>query len=377
MIDPVAGRRHGRELPRDADADRRMWTWFTLGYLGYGALLLLDHLLRTSSLDPPSVVRHATLRIGYALGHVALLPGLARIVSFTGRQSSLWRQVGAHLAGIVAYAAIVTGPLVVLGRLLWPYMDVTPPSFLGEWWDLLLTRLTTEATHYAVAVVGWYALVYDRRVQRAEYAAAELDRQLAETELNALRTQLEPHFLSNALNAIVAFIHDQPEIAEGMLGRLDRFLRHVLAASHTQRVPLRDELGLVEEYLAIHQFRFGARLEVSVEMADEVALTLVPVLVFQPLVENAIVHGVGSREGPGFVRVTARRAGSRLLTTIEDGGYAHPLEATAPSAPARGIGLGNTERRLASLYGAEWTLVMQRTERGTCVTITFPLDPAP
>lgn len=363
-----------RRLLRNTDDLPRAWAVFTLGYIAFGMVSAAQVVVQGGSADV-ALWRPMAFVAGHAMAHALLVPAVGGVVAATAAVPRLAAQVMAHLVAVTVYAAAIAAQVVVLDRLLFP--GIAPASFVHDWTVAFLVRSVSEALHYGVAVVAWYAFVYDRHVQATAIRTAALARQLAETELRALRTQLEPHFLSNALNAIVAFIRDQPDVAEGMLGRLDRFLRHVLDASHTQRVPLRDELRLVDEYLAIHRVRFGDRLEVAVDVADDVAAARVPVLIFQPLVENAIVHGVGTREGPGFVHIRASRHGGEVRTTIEDGGTPGGEPSLPPTTlRPRGIGLANTERRLTSLYGTAWTLTMQRTSRGTLVTISFPFDPA-
>lgn len=212
------------------------------------------------------------------------------------------------------------------------------------------------------------------RTRRLEQATASLRVQLAETELAMLRARLDPHFLFNALNSatVLARRGDGSQV-EHVLTRLAALLRHSLDAAGTQLVPLRVELEALGHYLGIEQVRFGERLAVEVSVPDGVAGRLVPSLVLQPIVENAIHHGFTDATRTLTVSVRATRLpDDSLELRVEDDGEGLTMDQR--EAPPERIGLGHTRARLAGLYGgaASLTLAPAPGGRGACVTIVLP-----
>lgn len=189
--------------------------------------------------------------------------------------------------------------------------------------------------------------------------------------------QLQPHFLFNTLHAISALVHEDAEEADRMVAHLSELLRLSLENAGAQEVTLRQELEFLEPYLQIEQARFGNRLALRRDIAADVLDARVPNLVLQPLVENAVRHGIASRSGPGLVEISARRAGDRLRLEVRDNGSGLP----AAGALREGVGLGNTRARLQQLYGADHRLEMRNVEGGGLrVTLEIPfavLDGAP
>ena len=170
-----------------------------------------------------------------------------------------------------------------------------------------------------------------------------------------LSMQLQPHFLFNTLNTIAELVHQQPAAAERMIGGLSHLLRETLHAGLVDRVPLSQELALLDRYIEIQRARFGDRLKVTVTVPDEADHALVPTLLLQPLVENAIKHGIGARAGAGHIEITAARNGEHLRIAIADDGRGLP----SGSLPG-GIGLDNCRSRLQTLYGVECVRVIDR-----------------
>ena len=224
--------------------------------------------------------------------------------------------------------------------------------------------------YYWVIVVAYLAARYRARVAR-------LEEQLARSRLDALRAQLQPHFLFNTLNSISVLTATDPSRANRMLLDLSELLRATLEAGGEHEVTLERELALLERYVAIQRVRFGDRLTARFEAGPEARAALVPALLLQPLVENAIRHGVEAT--PAAVRVTVRAApgDGRLLLEVEDSGPG--LGAGRPAAPGgggagEGIGLANSRERLAQLYGAAFRLELRPGEAGgVTVAIEIPL----
>jgi LytS/YehU family sensor histidine kinase len=204
-----------------------------------------------------------------------------------------------------------------------------------------------------------------------ERRALELEARLNEANLQALKMQLQPHFLFNTLNAIATLVHENPQAADDMIGSLSQFLRMCLDVSAQNEVPLQKELEFVNRYLDIQQTRFGGRLRVEREIDPRAEGAMVPPLLLQPLVENSIRHGFETRESGGVVTIRIQRREEMLrLEVCDDGGGFTGRELLARS---EGIGLSNTKARLQALYGErhEFRLIANRPT-GVCVHIEIP-----
>jgi sensor histidine kinase YesM len=216
---------------------------------------------------------------------------------------------------------------------------------------------------------------YQERQQHAlrlELQAAELKTQLVRAQLSALNMQLQPHFLFNALNAVMVLVRQRKAVeAEEMLGRVSDLLRCVLDGSDAQEVPLRRELEYLEQYLAIERVRFQDRLRIEVRADPAVLEAYVPYMGLQPIVENAIRHGIGGRSSAGMIRIVACRSGDLVRLEVQDDGPG------LCGAHHDGIGLTNTRERLRQLYGDAATLTLESGERGGAIaTLALPYRPA-
>jgi LytS/YehU family sensor histidine kinase len=222
-----------------------------------------------------------------------------------------------------------------------------------------------------VFIVGVGHYLPARAAHRAEELRAErLRASLAEARLRALQLQLEPHMLFNALNAIGALvITGRKDEAFDAVGRLGDLLRAVLATETQQEVSLREELRLTQSYLAIEQARLGDRLDARWEIAPGIEAARIPPLLLQPLVENAVRHGVARKVEGGRVVVRADRVGERLRLEVRDDG---PGVAAFTGAGGNGIGLENARRRLEQLYGSEHRLDLERSGEWTRVCLELP-----
>ena len=197
------------------------------------------------------------------------------------------------------------------------------------------------------AIHGWRATQRSHARERRE---AELECQLVEARLTGLTRQLHPHFLFNTLNTIVEFVRSNPPQAEEMLLDLSELLRHALRASDKHVVPLAEELELLDRYLAIQRARFGERMRVERRIAPQSMAAEVPVLLLQPLVENALIHGLDQSDVPVTITIEAELAGERLRLAVRD-----DAPGASDESKGEGIGLANTRQRLATLYGDDFS----------------------
>ena len=298
---------------------------------------------------------------------------------FPFRAGSLLVAVPAHVA--LALALAVAHEALVLA-VHWLLGFPTPPGpFWAAFVNVVPYRLGFALLSYGVLLGGVVATDYYTRLRSEQIAAAAVGRQLAEARLQALRMQLNPHFLFNAMNTIAMLVRRKADTAAvEMLAGLSEILRHVLVESPPQETSLREEITFTKRYLSIEQARFGDRLTVSIDIDPEVEEALVPTLVLQPLVENAIHHGVGRRAAPGWIEISARGMGDDLeLCVADDGpGPDGKAEARTPASGVRpassGIGLRNTRDRLARHYGDRGTFeLVARPEGGAISRVVLPL----
>jgi sensor histidine kinase YesM len=245
------------------------------------------------------------------------------------------------------------------------------PDRAGILRDLLVMGVVALLI-YPVSIVIHYLMLAYERAREAERNALESQVSAREAEVRALRAQLNPHFLFNSLNSINSLIGGDPEGARRMCESLGDFLRRTLNLGAKDAVPLADELALVDRYLGIERVRFGDRLAIDRTVDADAAVCLVPPLLLQPLVENAIKHGVADRVEGGTVRIVARRADGRLTIEVENG-----LDPEAPSRRGEGLGLENVRRRLDAFSAREARMDVHRNGNQFKVTLTLPATTAP
>ena len=234
---------------------------------------------------------------------------------------------------------------------------------------MMIGKLHTNVLTYA-SIVGLTHLVdYYRKYRDREVRSSKLEAKLARAELEVLKMQLHPHFLFNTLHAISTLMHRDVEAADRVLSRLGDLLRMAIADAGTQEVTLGHELEFVERYLEIQQIRFPERLRSTLDVAPEALDALVPSLVLQPLVENAVRHGIAPRTEGGELVIRAARRGEWLELAVEDDGPGLSGE----GVPKSGVGLANTHARLAQLYGSRFRFEMRnRAEGGLAILLVIP-----
>lgn len=248
----------------------------------------------------------------------------------------------------------------------------TPRTLLEQYTMTVADWIPVSMLLYWMTLIAGYALEASRRERAQALRTTELEGQLARSELAVLRAQLHPHFLFNALNTAVSLVRaHQPEAGIQVLTHLSDLLRQLVHGVE-QEVTLRDELRMLDSYLEIERARFGSRLAIVVDVPSKLQDAFVPGLVLQPLVENALRHGVGRRDAPGHVWIDARANGEALTLRVRDDGPGIALDAPASEPP--GVGIANTRARLARLYGDAGVLSLHNgADGGAEVIVSLPL----
>ncbi|HET6890422.1 MAG TPA: histidine kinase [Pyrinomonadaceae bacterium] len=286
------------------------------------------------------------------------------------RRETIVRAVPMHFIGAIALCIGWATLGLLLGLLLnrFPAEGHLVPAYVN--W--LLTSLPWSVFMYFTVLGCVYAFTYYRESRERESQQARLATQLAEARLGALRMQLHPHFLFNSLNAITVLVRDQnTRDASRMLELLSGVLRHVLQSGKRQWITLDEEIRFLEQYLEIEQVRFSDRLEVVWSIEDTVQDALVPEFILQPIVENAVRHGIAKRIEGGVIEISARDSDGELVLTVRDNGPGYY------PTPDMGLGLANTRARLETLFGESGRLeVINVAEGGTIVAIRCPLKRA-
>ena len=287
------------------------------------------------------------------------------------------REIGTHAAVAASIAALHAMVLPLLTRLL--FIPLGPAGISGAMRWAFAVYLPLDALTYCLIVGLGHASDVQRRARAAATRESAVRGELAASRLASLRAQLRPHFLFNALNAAIMLVRRGDATgSERVLTELSDLLRYVLrgaeddagSVENGEFVRLADEASFVESYLAIERQRFPDRLTAAIDVADNVRDAFVPHLVLQPLVENAVRHGVGARLGAGTVTIRAWRERDVLMMTVEDDG---PGPLAAAAQPMHGIGLSNSQARLATLYGGAATLTLAaRPTGGTEARVVLP-----
>jgi two-component system LytT family sensor kinase len=283
------------------------------------------------------------------------------------RRGHLARNIPIHFAAALLLCVLWAGSGLIYRHLLGMEPMGAPLQAMEGWF--LITLPFGVAVYFAVLGVE-HATVYYAEAREREVHAARLASQLAEARLGALRSQLNPHFLFNSLNAITVLVRDQDTAtASRMLEQLGEVLRQALQTDRSSEIPLADEIGFLERYLAIEQVRFSDRLRATFAVDPETTRAAVPSFVLQPLVENALRHGLARRTEGGALTITARREGNELVLEVSNDG---PGLGAAPVA-REGLGLANTRERLSTMYGERGRLTLaDRPGGGVVATVRLP-----
>ena len=324
-------------------------------------------LLASLAGGPPPAPRANPLALALAGAWLwaLLTPGL---ISTTRRIHDRTATRPARLTAHVAVFAIVH---VIDVTFYWVASDVIA-SNPRPWFPLLFSLVSYNALTYIVVAVAITALDAREALRAREVRENQLETQLALAQFHALRAQLHPHFLFNALNAISSLIHSDPARADRMLARVSDLLRIAIDTAVKPEIPLADEVEFAKRYLEIERMRYGDRLDVRVDIDSETAHALVPNMLLQPLIENAVRHGVAPHSAPGRVEVRAARVGNDLSIIVSDTGDGFEFDDTAETRDTPGVGISTTRARLQTLYGASQQLVFANVPGGFETRISLP-----
>jgi len=299
--------------------------------------------------------------------------GLARRHPFI--RGKTLRTVAVHMAAFATIGAVAEAWTATLQVLFNPWGNRRPPEFWDSWSTTLLYHVLIYLIAYALILTVTYLVDSRDKVARQMTETARLNEELSRAQLAALRQQMEPHFMFNALNSIAGLVRDhRNDTAVSMIVGLSEFLRRSSEDSHRSQVTLAEEVEYLQRYIDIQQVRFGERLRVSVDIPTDLLDAQVPGLLLQPLVENAIKHGIATRVVGGNIRVTGTRGDGNLRLSVYNDG---PSFADDWQTHGAGVGLGNLRTRLQILHGESSELQMRRAGAdGVEVIVTLPLKEA-
>jgi two-component system LytT family sensor kinase len=305
----------------------------------------------------------------WVLGTVLVL-WLAERFPVEGR---LWRRnVPVHLLCATAFVFVISG----LFHVVYFFLLVKSPGqhyAFATTFQWIIYNSSENYGIYGLVLLLNQVFRYYRRLREGELRTSRLQTQLTQAQLEALKMQLQPHFLFNTLHSISALLHRDPDAADRMIARLGDFLRLTLENSGTQRVSLQKELEFLTCYLEIERVRFQDRLTTSVEVDTAALDAPVPNLILQPIVENAIRHGIAQTRGPGRVEISAKREHGSLRIRVRDNGPGLVAITRPDDGLKEGLGLSNTRARLEQLYGAAHRFELENAPGGgLIVTLEIP-----
>jgi two-component system LytT family sensor kinase len=267
-----------------------------------------------------------------------------------------------HLAACAGVNFVVSGWNAWLEAMLNPWAKSVPDSFRLLWFYKFYNGLLSSLFLYAVIIAVSYVLDSRERLARQQTETACLNEQLSRAQLDALRRQIEPHFLFNTLNSIAGLVREKRnDDAVNMIAGLSDFLRRVIEDSGKQQVPLGEEMEFLQKYLDIQKVRFAERLQLRVDVPKELFTAQVPSLILQPMVENAIKHGIAKRAHGGLIRIAAVRSNGMLTLSVYNDGPRLPADWDENNS---GIGISNARTRLQSLYGEACNLSLRNHDPG-------------
>jgi signal transduction histidine kinase len=291
---------------------------------------------------------------------------------FPADQRGWYRMAPVHAVACVALASVQRSALVLLNPPQSPQWRVHDFRSLVR---IIMVSMDYGVMLYGIVLLIHYAAKYYQRYEEGRVMASQLETRLAQAQLQALRMQLQPHFLFNTLHSIATLVPEDPEAAETMIARLSELLRLSLENNGIQEVPLSKELEFIESYLGIERIRFADRMQVQFDIDPETLDAQVPNLILQPLVENAIHHGIGGGAS-GRIEIRSRHSEGKLILQVLDNGPGLG-DPGASSQSGTGLGLANTRARLETIYGKEHDFVVRTASNGGVeAAILIPLKMA-
>jgi two-component system LytT family sensor kinase len=271
--------------------------------------------------------------------------------------------------------AISVVTMAIGHALLWLYLgrSIGRPYSLVVMGRFVLDNFSEGIGIYLLIALISYAFSYYRQYRESQLRTLQLEAQLSKAQLDALKMQLQPHFLFNTLHSISALLSQDTEAARRMITRLGDFLRMTLENSGSEEVTLQQEIEFLSCYLAIERIRFQDRLTTRIEIPSDTLNAKVPNLILQPIVENAIRHGIAPRSTPGLIEIEAKHLDGHIRIQVRDNGPGLTEHRISENPSNRGLGLANTEKRLESLYGQQHLFDLRNSPNGGfVVTMEFP-----
>lgn len=360
---------------------RILWTSIAAGWLlialsfTFNYFLFSGHYVEIFS-APPTLMQMFVWEIPYWILWAALAPVIFQLTRRFPLERTTWRRNA--LIHVCAGFALAIGHRILYLPICWMlYVDAyrSKPTLMDLYAADLFFNLPTGLMSYGTILLVSNVIDYYERYQAGELRTSQLETQLAQAQLQALRMQLQPHFLFNTLNSISALQMTDVEAANKMTARLGDFLRLTLDNAGTQEVTLRQEMEFLRGYLEIERIRFQDRMQVTMEIDSESLDVRVPNLILQPIIENAIKFAVMLRTARGHIQISARRINGFLRVQVQDDGPGLHLPRNSNKATRGGIGLTNTQARLQQLYGSRHRFELQDAPGGgLLVTLEIPAD---
>ena len=277
-----------------------------------------------------------------------------------------------HVPISILLSVVVTALGHLLNWLYWGWSMGKPFSF-ERMTRFVVANFSEGIGIYLLIAITSYAFSYYSRYREGQVRTFQLEAQLSQAQLQALKMQLHPHFLFNTLHSISALLNKDPESARKMITRLGDFLRLTLENSGTQEVTLQQEMEFLSCYLEIERIRFQDRLRTNIDVPPQTLGAKVPNLILQPIVENAILHGIAPRSTPGLIEIEAKQRNGSLRIQVRDNGPGLSGHRTSENMFKKGLGLANTETRLERLYGAAHLFdLSDNPDGGLIVTLEIP-----
>jgi two-component system, LytTR family, sensor kinase len=354
--------------------ESRQWIWAALFWFGFGLVNATQNVLMMRA----EGMHHSWTRLFWVTTFAGLpwalaTPSVLRLGSrFYPLQWRPWTQWAVHLLACASLDLLYAAWDTWLEALFNPYAVASPSGhfvlvLLNKFYNGILSSLVL----YTGLIVVGYAINSRARLAQQQTETARLNEQLSRAQLHALRQQIEPHFLFNTLNAVSGLVREgRNDDAVTMIAGLSDFLRRVLEDSPRQQVPLGEEVEFAQKYLDIQKVRFADRLQLQVDVPRELYSAQVPSLILQPMVENAIKHGISQRAQGGWILIAASLSRETLTLSVANDGPSLPV---GWETSRSGIGIANVRTRLQSLYGQDCQLRLQNREGGgVSVSLSLP-----